>query len=284
MKHLAALLAISLAACSTATPPGPVPAPVSNLAGTPCNLPNTIPASIVASVRARLEGTTPVAASAEDQAEYQKVTANQKANDWGNLCYFRADNAALAAAKTEPNRVVFMGDSITQMWALADAPMFGPATVNRGISGQTTPQMLLRFRADVLALKPKAVHIMAGVNDIAGNTGPTTIEDIENNLASMVELAKAHSVTVILATVLPAAKFTWAPQLAPAPSVAKLNAWIYAYAAEQDLVVANYFPAMATPDGAMKPELTLDGVHPNKAGYAVLKPITQAAIKEALAR
>jgi lysophospholipase L1-like esterase len=125
---------------------------------------------------------------------------------------------------------------------------------------------------------------MAGVNDIAGNTGPTTIEDIENNIASMVELAKAHDVKVILATVLPAAAFTWAPQLKPAPAIAKLNAWIYAYAAEQNLVVANYFPAMATPDGAMKPELTLDGVHPNKAGYAVMAPITKAAMREALKR
>ncbi|HEV7691027.1 MAG TPA: SGNH/GDSL hydrolase family protein [Hyphomonadaceae bacterium] len=285
MKHLAAVLTLSLAACSTATPPATVLPPVSALAGTPCDPPLAVPASIIASVRSRFEeGATPPAITEADRAAYTSMGIAQSKNDWANLCYFRADNAKLAVGSAEPNRVVFMGDSITQSWLFGDSALFGPATVNRGISGQTTPQMLLRFRADVLGLKPRAVHIMAGVNDIAGNTGPTTIEDIESNIASMVELAKAHNVTVILATVLPAATFTWAPQFKPAPSVAKLNAWIHAYAAEQNLVVANYFPAMATPDGAMKPELTLDGVHPNKAGYAVMAPITRAAMQEALAR
>jgi lysophospholipase L1-like esterase len=282
MKPIAALLVLSLAACSTAAPPGPVLAPVSPPAGTPCDPPLAVPASIIASVRSRFEdGATPPAISEADRAAYTAMTASQRANDWANLCYFRAANAELAAV---PDRVVFMGDSITQSWLFGDPALFGPATVNRGISGQTTPQMLLRFRADVLGLKPAAVHIMAGVNDIAGNTGPTTIEDIEGNIASMVELAKAHDVTVILATVLPAAAFNWAPQLKPAEAIARLNAWIYAYAAEQNLVIANYFPAMATPNGAMKAELTLDGVHPNKAGYAVMAPITRAAMKEALKR
>ncbi|RYD93471.1 MAG: hypothetical protein EOP61_23530, partial [Sphingomonadales bacterium] len=125
-------------------------------------------------------------------AAYQKMQADQREKDWAALCYFRADNAALAAQPIPADRVVFMGDSITQLWGLAEPQDFGPARVNRGISGQTTPQMLLRFKQDVLALKPKAVHILAGVNDIAGNTGPTTLEDLENNIASMVELAKAH--------------------------------------------------------------------------------------------
>jgi len=285
MKHLVLIAALALTACSTATPPAAVLDPVSPLAGTPCDPPLAIPASIIASVRSRFEeGATPTAITEADRAAYTAMGATQRANDWANLCYFRAANSELAAGPAEPNRVVFMGDSITQSWLFGDPALFGSASVNRGISGQTTPQMLLRFRADVLGLKPRAVHIMAGVNDIAGNTGPTTVEDIENNIASMVELAKAHNVTVILATVLPAASFTWAPQLKPAPSIAKLNAWIQAYAAEQNLVVANYFPAMATPDGAMKPELTLDGVHPNKAGYAVMAPIARAAMKEALAR
>lgn len=280
------MLALSLAACSTiAAPPGPVLKPVSPLAGTPCDPPLVVPASIITSVRSRFEeGATPPVISDADRAAYAAMGVSQRASDWANLCYFRAANAELAAGRAEPERVVFMGDSITQSWLFGDPALFGPAVVNRGISGQTTPQMLLRFRADVLGLRPVAVHIMAGVNDIAGNTGPTTIEDIEGNIASMVELAKAHGVTVILATVLPAATFNWAPQLKPADAVAKLNVWIRAYAAEQGLVLADYFPAMATPEGAMKPELTLDGVHPNKAGYAVLAPMTRAAIKEALRR
>jgi lysophospholipase L1-like esterase len=286
MKHLVAMLAVLAAGCSTAAPPAAsVPAPVSPLAGAPCDPPLTVPASIIASVRSRFEeGVTPPPISEADRTAYTAMGVAQRANDWANLCYFRAANAELAAGPMQPDRVVFMGDSITQSWLFGDPAFFGPANVNRGISGQTTPQMLLRFRADVLALKPATVHIMAGINDIAGNTGPTTIEDIENNLASMVELAKAHNVTVILATVLPAATFNWAPQLKPAEAVAKLNAWIRTYATTQNLVLADYHPAMAMPDGAMKPELTLDGVHPNKAGYAVLKPITQDAIKEALKR
>jgi lysophospholipase L1-like esterase len=286
MKHLVALAAVLAAACSTtAPPPAPVLAPVSPLAGTPCDPPLVVPASIIASVRSRFEeSAAPPAISEADRAAYTAMGVTQRASDWGNLCYFRTANAELAAGPAQSDRVVFMGDSITQSWLFGDPDLFGPAVVNRGISGQTTPQMLLRFRADVLALKPAAVHIMAGINDIAGNTGPTTIEDIEGNLASMVELAKAHDVTVILATVLPAANFNWAPQLKPADAVVKLNTWIRAYAAEQNLVLADYHPAMAMPDGAMKPDLTFDGVHPNKAGYAVLKPITQSAIKKAFRR
>ena len=288
MKRFIAALTLLAASCSTTgAPPGPVLTPVSPLAGKPCDPPMVIPPSIVASVTSAFETdrTTPrPAITPEDGAAYQKMQANQKANDWGNLCYFRAANAELAALPVPANRVVFMGDSITQSWSLAHPDFFGALKPNRGISGQTTPQMLLRFRADVIALKPAAVHILAGVNDIAGNTGPTTLEDIENNIASMVELAKAHGVKVILATPTPAAKFNWAPQLKPAESIASYITWIKAYAAEQDLVLADYFTPMATPDGAMKQELTLDGVHPNKAGYAVMEPITNAAIAKALGR
>lgn len=285
--RLATLLAALVLpiACSTAAPPVPVQPPISPLAGKPCDPPLVVPASIIASVRSRFEeGAAPPAISEADRAAYTAMGVTQRANDWANLCYFRTANAELAAAPAQPDRVVFMGDSITQSWLLGDPALFATTNVNRGISGQTTPQMLLRFRADVIGLKPAAVHIMAGINDIAGNTGPTTVEDIENNIASMVELAKAHDVQVILATVLPAATFNWAPQLKPAPAVAQLNAWIRAYAAEHSLILADYHPAMAMPDGAMKPELTFDGVHPNKAGYAVLKPITQAAIAKALKR
>jgi lysophospholipase L1-like esterase len=245
-----------------------------------------VPASIIASVRAQFDapGAPRPAVPAEDLAAYQKMQKDQAASDWAALCYFRADNAILAGTPVPKGRIVFMGDSITQLWGLAEPAVFGPARVNRGISGQTTPQMLLRFRQDVLALKPAAVHILAGVNDIAGNTGPTTLEDMESNIASMVELAKAHGVEVILATPLPAAKFTWKPGLQPGPTVIAYASWVRRYAAEQNLILADYYPVLATPDGALKAELGPDGVHPNKAGYALMKPILETAITEALRR
>lgn len=285
---LTAALALLASGCATtaAPPASPVQTPVTSVGGTPCDPPLVVPASIIASVRAQFDapGAPRPAVPPEDMAAYQKMQAEQVKTDWAALCYFRADNAALAAQPVPAGRVVFMGDSITQLWGLAAPQDFGPARVNRGISGQTTPQMLLRFKQDVLALRPKAVHILAGVNDIAGNTGPTTLEDLENNIASMVELAKAHGVQVILATPLPAGKFTWAPKLTPGPQVAQYADWVRRYAAAQGLVLADYYPALATPDGALKSELSPDGVHPNKDGYALMKPITQAAIAEALRR
>ena len=219
----------------------------------------------------------------EDVAAYRKMETDQKTKDWPNVCRYRAANADLMRQPDSERRIVFMGDSITEGWSAGDPDFFANRSrINRGISGQTTPQMLARFRSDVVALKPKAVHIMAGINDIAGNTGPVTLADIEGNLASMVEIAQANHVRVVLATVLPAAVFNWAPALKPGPEVQKLNTWIRAYAAEHQLILADYYPAMAMPDGAMRPELTLDGVHPNKAGYRAMAPITQAAVEAAL--
>lgn len=286
MKHAALAVSFLAAACATAPPAGPVQSPATPLAGTPCDPPLVVPASIIASVRAQFDppATPRPSVPPEDMAAYQKMQESQRASDWAALCYFRADNAALAAAPVPVDRIVFMGDSITQLWGLATPADFSASRVNRGISGQTTPQMLLRFKQDVLALKPAAVHILAGVNDIAGNTGPTTLEDVENNIASMVELAKAHGVQVILATPLPAAKFTWKPDLTPSPTVIAYADWVRRYAAEQTLILADYYPVLATPDGALRPELGPDGVHPNKAGYALMKPILEAAIAKALAR
>lgn len=289
MKHasLTCLLSIALAACTTALPaPAAIVAPATQLAGTACDPPLVVPASIIARVRGQFDPNAgpPPPANPAELAAYNEMQTKQKTNDWGNLCYFRADNAALATQPVSAGRVVFMGDSITQLWQFANPEMFGSAAVNRGISGQTTPQMLLRFKADVLALKPAAVHILAGINDIAGNTGPTTLEDVQNNITSMVELAKAHGVEVILATPLPAGKFTWAPQIKPGPLVAQYADWIRGYAVEQDLVLADYYPLLATPDGSLKSELSPDGVHPNKAGYTLMEPVTRAAIAAALAR
>ena len=289
MKRFAAALALTLvaSACAAAPPPSPlIAAPATPVGGTPCDPPLVVPASIIASVRAQFEapGTPRPTVTPEDMAAYQKMQADQRTSDWAALCYFRADNAAIASQPAPANRIVFMGDSITQLWGLAEPQDFGASRVNRGISGQTTPQMLLRFKQDVLSLQPAAVHILAGVNDIAGNTGPTTLEDIQNNITSMVELAQAHGVKVILATPLPAATFTWAPQLKPGPQVIAYAEWVRRYAAEQNLILADYYPVLATPDGALKPDLGPDGVHPNKVGYALMKPILETAIAKALAR
>lgn len=289
MKQLIAVIALLvLTGCSN---PGantglpPIAGLGHRLSGDPCAYSQDIPPSIIASVAAQFADppVTPPAVPPEDRAAYAALTERQRAEDWANLCRFRMANGDTRIAGME-SKVVFMGDSITQLWAFADPDVFGGGNRNRGISGQTTPQMLVRFRADVVDLKPAAVHILAGVNDIAGNTGPTTLTDVTNNIQSMVEIAKANGITVILATPLPADRFTWQPGQKPAEAVAALAAWVRRYAAEQNLILADYYPVLATPEGALKPDLGPDGVHPNKAGYALMKPILEAAIAEALRR
>ena len=201
--------------------------------------------------------------------------------DFGQLCRYAAQNRALVG---QPVRVVFMGDSITDNWIKADADLFTNGLVDRGISGQTTPQMLVRFRADVIALKPKAVHIMAGTNDIAGNTGAATIETVEGNIQSMAELARASGIKVILASVPPATAFPWRPDKRPAPQIAALNAWLRSYAKANGFTYVDYHAALATPEGAMKPGYASDGVHPTPQGYAAMRPLTLAAIAQTLAK
>lgn len=194
------------------------------------------------------------------------------AQDWPNLCRFRAANAEVLASGQRPD-LVFMGDSITENWLLGDPELFDAAWINRGIGGQTTPQMLLRFHADVIALRPRAVHIMAGTNDVAGNTGPTTMQDIKNNLMSMVELARTHDIEVIVASIPPSAAFDWRPGLDPRPFIAELNDWLRTYAAEQDLTYLDYHSALADANGALRPGFGNDGVHPNRAGYAAMRRV-----------
>jgi lysophospholipase L1-like esterase len=205
------------------------------------------------------------------------------AQDWPALNHFASENAALKSPGPGENRVVFMGNSITIGW-LNTMPEFfeGKPYVNRGISGQTTPQMLLRFRQDVVKLKPRVVVLLAGTNDIAGNTGPVTQDMIMDNLKSMAELARANDIAVVLCSVLPAYDYPWRPGLNPKEKIPALNTAIRAYAAENDLVYLDYFSALANDKNGMDPELAADGVHPTKKGYEIMAPLAEAAITRAL--
>lgn len=202
--------------------------------------------------------------------------------DWPWLARFQEDNQRLEANKAAVD-VVFMGDSITQGWPKKQPGFFAPAgRVNRGIGGQTTPQMLLRFRQDVINLKPRAVHIMAGTNDIAGNTGPMTPAQTQANIMSMVELAQAHGIKVILASIPPAAAFPWRKEVAPAERIQAMNQWLRAYATQVGAVYADYTAVLDDGKGGMKAGFANDGVHPTAEGYAAMIHVTESAIRQAL--
>lgn len=200
-------------------------------------------------------------------------------SDFAWLARYADDNRALLDSGT-PSRIVFMGDSITQGWRDKDPAFFPAGRVNRGIGGQTTPQMLLRMMPDVIALRPRAVHIMAGTNDIAGNTGPMTAQMTRDNLAAMAALAKANGIAVLLASIPPAANFPWRPGLDTLGPIAAHNRWLRDHAAANGHGWIDYHPALAGPDGGMRPGMAYDGVHPTLAGYAameaVLLPVLQA--------
>ena len=207
------------------------------------------------------------------------------AQDWPELSHFKEANAQLGAPAKGEQRVVFMGNSITIGW-LSHYPEYfeGKPYINRGIGGQTTPQMLLRFRQDVLNLKPAVVVILAGTNDIAGNTGPMTLDQIMDNLKSMAQLAKANGIAVVLASVLPAYDYPWRPGLKPHQRIPELNARIARYAQKADIVYLDYFAAMTDGNNGLKKSLGYDGVHPNQKGYKVMAPLTDEAIQKALSK
>jgi len=208
---------------------------------------------------------------------------NAEAQDWANLNKYQNENATLQLLTPGQKRIVFMGDSITEFWSVINPEFFaGKPYVNRGISGQTTPQMLIRFRPDVIALKPSLVIIMAGINDIAGNTGPSTLEMITNNIFSMAELAKANHIKVILCSVLPAFDFPWASGLQPAEKVVALNKMIQKYADANGILYLDYYSAMVNEQKGLKATYSEDGVHPNKAGYEVMNPLAEKAIAKVL--
>jgi lysophospholipase L1-like esterase len=208
-----------------------------------------------------------------------------QSGDWASLGRYREANASLGAPGPGEERVVFYGNSITDAWAAHFPTMFpGRPYVGRGISGQTTPQMLVRFRQDVIALEPAVVVILAGTNDIAGNTGPSTQAMIADNLMSMVELARANDIRVVLSSVLPASDYGWRPGLDPGPKIVALNAWMREYAEINDVVYLDYHSVMVDDRLGLGPELSADGVHPNEAGYRVMAPLAEAAISRALGR
>jgi len=197
--------------------------------------------------------------------------------DWAWLGRYRADNQKLQDSLAKVD-VVFMGDSITEGWANTDPDFFKNGIVGRGISAQTTPQMLVRMYADVVALRPRVVHIMAGTNDIAHNTGPMTAQDTQNNIMAMCEIAWSHKIRIVLGSVPPASKYWWRPEANPKPEALALNDWIRAYAKQINAKYADYASALSDAQGNVKLELAKDEVHPTKDGYAVMRPIAQAAI------
>lgn len=205
------------------------------------------------------------------------------AQDWANTARFKEQNAKLAPPVKGEKRVVFMGNSITEGWINTCPEFFANKPyINRGISGQTTPQMLVRFRPDVINLKPALVVILAGTNDIAGNTGPSTLEMIMDNLISMCELAKTNNIKVVLSSVLPAFDYPWKTGLEPAEKIANLNVMIKGYAEKNGIVYLDYYSAMVDNRKGLPLELSGDGVHPNKKGYDIMGPLAEVAIKKVL--
>jgi lysophospholipase L1-like esterase len=213
----------------------------------------------------------------------QEIREQRFHNDWASLERYRAANAELGPPARGEQRVVFMGNSITEVWAKFFPVQFsGKPYIGRGISGQTTPQMLVRFRQDVIDLRPDIVVILAGTNDIAGNTGPSTLEMIEDNIQSMTELAQANGIRVVLCSVLPVFDFPWKKGLGPAPKIVELNVWLKEYAAHVGAIYVDFHTPMADARQGLRADLGADGVHPNETGYRIMAPLVEAGISAAL--
>ncbi|MDT7781075.1 MAG: hypothetical protein QOC99_3587 [Acidobacteriota bacterium] len=252
-------------------------------------------ACLVLSACAALASAQTAAPSQQDpcaEVKAQAARAEAVLKDWPALSRYREDNTKVAPPAKDEKRVVFMGDSITDGW---DDPRYGgffpgKPYIDRGISGQTTPQMLIRFRPDVLALKPRVVVILAGTNDLAGNTGPSTLEAIEGNLASMAELAYSNDIRVVLSSILPVSDYAKTRDGKPINRTAQrppekikaLNEWMKNYAAAHGSTYLDYYTAMTDDKGFLKDELSEDGLHPNAKGYAVMAPLAEQAIAAAL--
>jgi lysophospholipase L1-like esterase len=279
---LAAALAVLVCAADAQTSEGPI-----GVVDDPCLPKIEIPKSIIDEAVARLkpgfDGQLPPVPAADRQIYKERLAARAR-RDWAGLCQYREADLALAVRPASERRVVFLGDSITQNWIQSDPDLFTHGVVNRGVGTQTTQQILLRFQSDVVALHPDVVQIQGGVNDLAGNTGPTTMEAIENNFIAMVSLARANHIRVLLASMFPADHLSWSPTIRPVGQIQALNAWLRAYAAREGLTYVDYYNLLAAPGGAMKPELTVDGVHPNAKGYALIRPLVDQTLAHALAK
>jgi lysophospholipase L1-like esterase len=202
------------------------------------------------------------------------------AQDWANLNYYRKANTLLENPADNEDRVVFMGNSITEFWKNIHPDFFvGKTYINRGIGGQTTSQMLLRFRADVINLHPKVVVFLGGTNDIAGNTGDVTLDVIEDNIFSMIELARANDISVVLCSVLPVFEYSWSPGKEPAEKIIELNKALSFYAETHDITFVDFHTQMKDERNGLRLELGEDGVHPNAAGYLIMEPLIEEAIK-----
>jgi lysophospholipase L1-like esterase len=214
-----------------------------------------------------------------EQADHMRA----KLADWPDLARYRNENATLPSAAPNEKRVVFYGDSITDGWGRRAGVFFpGKNYINRGISGQTTPQMLVRFQQDVVHLHPAVVVVLAGTNDIAGNTGPSTPQMILDNFASMAAIAKGNGIRMVIASILPAAAYPWKPGIQPAEEIRQLNQSLKEFCNREGLVYLDYYSAMADAEGGMRPGLSSDGVHPTAKGYEIMAPLAEAAIKQAL--
>ena len=227
-----------------------------------------------------------VAAAEQQRDEWRRSRLRIYMDDFGELKRFRAANAKLGAPAAGEQRVVFFGDSITEAWPLATY-FPGKPYVNRGIGGQSTSQLLVRFRQDVVNLRPAAVVILAGTNDIAGNTGPMSLDDIQANFATLAELARAHGIRVVLSSVIPVHNYTPASALTfplrPPDKIAALNKWLVGTCAAAGYTYLDYAAAMSDDHGLLKRELAADGLHPNPAGFAIMAPLAEQAIRRALA-
>jgi lysophospholipase L1-like esterase len=222
------------------------------------------------------------AAEAAPPPAQQVARLEARLADWAQLGHYREANAALSPPAANEKRVVFYGASIVEYWTTRGSFFPGKPYVDRGIAGQTTAQMLVRFRQDVIDLHPKVVVILGGTNDVAGNAGVMTPEMTEGNWQSMAELALANGVIPVLASITPASSFPWRKEVKPVEKIRELNAWMKRFCEKRSLVYLDYYSALASPEGGMRPGISLEGVHPNAQGYAIMAPLAEAAIGKAL--
>jgi lysophospholipase L1-like esterase len=225
-----------------------------------------------------MDGDSPAAVA------FRKAQAEQRASDWAFLCRYRDANAAILASGERPD-AVFMGDSITEGWIEAHPGFFAKHHyVDRGVSGQSSPQMLVRFIEDVVALRPRVVHLMAGTNDIGGATGAITMDEFIANITAMIDIAQAHGIKVVLAGIPPMSRLLPRPEFDVRPVVKTMNARLEQLARRRGVVWVNYYSPLVDPSGAFDPRLANDGVHPTRAGYSVMEPLAESAIEKALSR